>query len=76
MVKNKFHTDEVVKNADFPILLFHGDVDDVIPVTHGRRLRDSNPRATYVEYHCAHNDFPGASEDDYWRRIGEFVAGL
>lgn len=76
MAKNKFLTDEVVKAASFPMLIFHGDVDDVIPVSHGRKLRDLNPRVTYVEYHCAHNDFPGANDDDYWNRIGEFVKGI
>ena len=74
--KNKFATDAVVKDAAFPILLFHGDVDDVIPVSHGRKLRDSNPRITYVEYHCAHNDFPGGNDDDYWKRIAAFVGKI
>lgn len=75
LAKNKFETDQVVKAAAFPMLIFHGDVDDVIPVSHGRKLRDLNPRARYIEYHCAHNDFPGANDDDYWRRIGELVEG-
>lgn len=76
MVKNKFQTDEVVKAAEFPMLVFHGDGDAVVPVSHGRKLRDLNPRVVYVEYHCAHNDLPGADKDDYWKRIGEFVKGL
>jgi fermentation-respiration switch protein FrsA (DUF1100 family) len=76
VIKNKFHNDEVVTAADFPVLIFHGDVDDVIPVSHGRKLRDINPRVVYAEYHCAHNDCPGASVDDYWRRIGQLVKDM
>lgn len=76
MVKNEFRTDEVVKSANFPMLIFHGDADDVIPVSNGRQLRDLNPRVTYVEYHCAHNDLPGVAKDDYWKRIGAFVKGI
>jgi fermentation-respiration switch protein FrsA (DUF1100 family) len=76
MVKNGFHTDEAVKAAEFPMLIFHGDMDDVVPVSHGRQLRDLNPRVAYVEYQCAHNDLPGAARDDYWQRIAAFVKGI
>jgi fermentation-respiration switch protein FrsA (DUF1100 family) len=76
VVKNKFETDKVVAAADYPMLLFHGDVDDVIPVSHGRKLSKLNPRVTYIEYHCAHNDFPGGNESDYWNRIRNFVGSL
>ena len=76
MVKNKFQTDEVVKAAEFPMLVFHGDVDAVVPVSHGRSLRNLNSRVVYVEYHCAHNNLPGADKNDYWKRIGEFVKGI
>lgn len=76
MVKNRFQTDDVVAAAKFPMLIFHGDADDVVPVSHGRKLRDLNPRVVYVEYHCAHNDLPGGSRGDYWKRIGEFVKGI
>lgn len=71
LVKNKFHVDDAVAALDIPILMFHGTTDDIIPVEHGRKLRDLARRGTYVEYACRHNDFPGeqANEDDYWRHI-------
>ncbi len=71
LVKNKFHVDDAVASLDIPILMFHGTTDDIIPISHGRRLKGLAKRGTYVEYDCRHNDFPGgpSNEDDYWRHI-------
>jgi len=71
LVKNPFHVDDAVAALDIPILMFHGTTDDIIPVSHGRRLRDLAKHGTYVEYDCQHNNFPGApdNETDYWRHI-------
>jgi len=71
LVKNPFHVDRAVAALDIPILLFHGTTDDIIPVSHGRRLRDLAKRGTYVEYNCDHNHFPGSpdNETDYWQHI-------
>lgn len=74
LVKNKFHVDRVVETLDAPLLLFHGRHDDIIPVKHGRKLRDLARRGTYVEYNCRHNDFPGeANEKAYWGEIATFL---
>lgn len=71
LVKNKFHVDDAVASLDIPILMFHGTTDDIIPISHGRRLKGLAKRGIYVEYDCRHNDFPGgpSNEDDYWRHI-------
>jgi hypothetical protein len=74
LVKNPFRTDRVVQALDAPMLIFHGAHDDIIPVSHGRRLRDLAPPATYVEYDCAHNDFPGQrNEAAYWDQVAAFL---
>jgi fermentation-respiration switch protein FrsA (DUF1100 family) len=74
LVKNKFHVDRVVETLDVPLLLFHGTNDDIIPVKHGRKLRELARRGTYVEYDCRHNDFPGAgNEEAYWGEIAGFL---
>ncbi len=70
LVKNSFHSDRVVASLDVPTLIFHGARDNIIPVDHGRRLRDAALRGTYVEYDCMHNDFPGSdNEEMYWNEI-------
>ena len=76
LVKNKFHTDRVLPTLEIPVLIFHGTRDDIIPVAHGRRLRDLATHGTYVEYDCKHNDFPGdENEDAYWEQVAAFLRG-
>ncbi len=74
LVRHPFRTDRAVAGTDIPLLIFHGTRDDIVPVSHGRALRDLAPKATYVEYDCGHNDFPGSgNERTYWREIAEFL---
>ena len=74
LARHPFRTDRVLAELDLPLLLFHGRRDDIIPVSHGRALRDVAPDARYVEYDCRHNDFPGGTNlREYWREIGTFL---
>jgi fermentation-respiration switch protein FrsA (DUF1100 family) len=70
LVTNKYRTDHVLPGLGVPTLIFHGTQDKTVPVVHGRKLAELVPTATYVEYDCAHNDFPGAGNGrDYWDQI-------
>jgi len=75
LARNPFRTDRVLAGLDVPVLIFHGTHDDIIPVRHGRALRDLAQNGAYVEYDCRHNDFPGdANEDAYWDEIARFLS--
>ena len=77
--KHPYRTDHVIADTkiDFPLLVFHGEYDPIIPVGHGRKLRDIAQKAqrdvTYIEYPCRHNDFPGPAVNDYWQQIESFL---
>ena len=79
LVKHPYRTDHVVADTkiDFPLLIFHGTNDSIIPVGHSRKLRDIAQKAqrdiTYKEYPCDHNDFPGPAVNDYWQQIESFL---
>ncbi len=74
LAKHPFRTDRVLESLDLPVLIMHGMRDDVIPVSHARKLRSIASDATYVEYDCAHNDFPGTqNEVAYWDAIESFL---
>lgn len=79
LVSNPYRTDSVVAQFERPLLIFHGSEDDLIPVAHGRALRDAaSPMFTrYIEYDCGHGDFPGMpNRGDYWKQIRAFLGSL
>ena len=72
LLKHPFRTDRVLAKAEFPVLLFHGLSDDVIPVSEARKLRDIAAENTrdvrYVEFPGDHNSFPPPElNDKFWR---------
>jgi hypothetical protein len=78
LLKHPFRTDRVIAKADWPLLLIHGEGDDIIPVDEARALRDVAERnsrdLTYVEMPGAHNDFPPVSHDgEYWQTVETFL---
>lgn len=49
LLKYKLPTHSYLESADFPIHVFHGDEDKVIPVEHSRKLYKKFPEIDYVE---------------------------
>jgi fermentation-respiration switch protein FrsA (DUF1100 family) len=72
LCRHPFYVDRVVERLDRPMLIMHGKNDDIIPVRHGRRLRDLARHAAYVEFDAHHNDFPGDWET-YWAVLRSFL---
>ncbi|MEX1036273.1 MAG: alpha/beta hydrolase [Sneathiella sp.] len=58
LMKYPFHNDRVISEVDAPILIIHGDNDQVIPVEQGRRLATlAGPGTAFIEIKGAgHND--------------------
>jgi len=73
LVRHPLDVAGVVEEADFPILIFHGTHDDIVPVRYGRKLRDLAQNGEYHELNCKHNDFPGPDESNYWKAIRSFL---
>ncbi len=38
LMKDQFRSDERIKNVKAPVLILHGDRDDIIPIRYGERL--------------------------------------
>lgn len=64
LLRSQFRTDAVLPTLDIPVLIHHGTRDNIVPVEHGRRLRDLAKRATLIELDCMHNDFPGEGNQE------------
>ncbi len=57
-----------------PVLVFHGDHDDVIPYEHGVTLSTAREGVEFVTLNCAHNDCP-PSWREFWSEVVRFLAG-
>jgi abhydrolase domain-containing protein 17 len=63
-----------VRRLRAPLLVIHGSDDEVIPVSHGRRLHDAAPepkQALWVAG-AGHNDLLLVAGDRYWAALRDF----
>lgn len=58
LVRDPFDNLAVVKKHAGPVLIMHGQRDEVIPYDHGRKLHEAAPQGAMITYSCGHNDFP------------------
>jgi uncharacterized protein len=59
-----------------PVLILHGDRDDIVPVDHARRLFDAapDPKRLHVFTGAGHNDLPWAVQEEYAEVLADWAA--
>lgn len=64
-----------IRNLKCPVLIIHGEADDVIGVWHGKRLFElaREPKRAYWVPKAGHNDAYTAGGGEYWRQIQAFA---
>lgn len=75
----RFPTSRFLRDYDGPLLVVHGDVDSIVPLSAGRQVFADAPtsRKTFVAIPGAdHNDLDVVNSAAYWRAVDEFVAGV
>jgi len=55
-----------------PVLVAHGNRDDIIPFLHGQELARAATRGRLLELDCSHNDCP-PDDDAYWQAVVRFL---
>jgi fermentation-respiration switch protein FrsA (DUF1100 family) len=68
-VRDRFDTLDAVGAFQGPVLVLHGERDDLVPADHGRALAAAASNATLRLLPCGHDDCPRA-----WPEIGRFLA--
>jgi pimeloyl-ACP methyl ester carboxylesterase len=58
LVRDPLDTLAAVRRFDGPVLVVHGERDEIVPVAHGRTLAAASPRAQLQVLPCGHNDCP------------------
>ncbi len=67
-----------VQNIKAPALFVHGTRDKVVPFKQGRALYETypSPNKTFKTIEGGNHRLPGTTaEDEYWKWVGDFVAG-
>lgn len=72
LVRDPFDNLAALGRFDGPVLVLHGDRDDLVPYAHGQALASAAKRGRLVTYRCGHNDCP-PSFDAMWRDVGAFL---
>jgi fermentation-respiration switch protein FrsA (DUF1100 family) len=61
-----------------PLLLMHGDRDDIVPIDHGRALFEAapDPKRLHVFPGLGHNDLISGAGEDWAKAIAEWVKAI
>lgn len=64
-----------IRRVRAPVLLIHGEADEVIPFSHGERLlrAAAEPKAHLWVPHARHNDLAAVAGDVYWQALRKFI---
>jgi fermentation-respiration switch protein FrsA (DUF1100 family) len=72
LIRDPFDNLTAVSNYRGPVLIFHGEHDEVIPYHHGQTLYKSASNGRFISYACGHNDCP-PDYFQFWKEIKIFL---
>jgi len=78
LLKTKYDSLSKIGDIKVPILVMHGDKDDLVPFEHGRELYEAanEPKEFYTIPGAGHNDTHIVGGDEYFEVIKKFVNKL
>lgn len=78
MSSYRFPAARFLERVPTPTLVIHGERDQVVSVTLGRRLYDAvrGPKRLFIVEGGDHNDLEPRRPEPYWQAVEEFVASL
>jgi hypothetical protein len=78
LMKTRFDSLSKIGRISAPLLILHGDADEVVPYAEGRRLFEAarEPKAFYTIPRARHNDTYLVGGDAYWLQWERFLASL
>jgi fermentation-respiration switch protein FrsA (DUF1100 family) len=75
LLRIKYDNLEKIKKVQAPILVLHGDLDDVVPFDQGKRLFAAapEPKEFYTIQGSGHNDTYIVGGEDYFKALRDFI---
>ncbi len=76
LVRNQYDTISRIRQLNVPVLVLHGDLDDTVPISQGRKLYEAanEPKRFQALEGAGHNDTYEADPVQYWGTIESFLA--
>ncbi len=77
-VRTRYDNLAKIAGLRMPLLVLHGDRDEVVPFAQGRRVFDAapEPKRFFAIPGAGHNDTYGVGGELYWRALRDFLEGL
>jgi hypothetical protein len=72
LIRDPFDNVEAIRRFPGPVLVVHGDSDEVIPLSHGQALHAAARNGKMIVYPAGHNDCP-PDWAVFWRDIEDFL---
>ena len=75
LVRNHYDTVSRIRQLNVPLLVLHGDLDDTVPLSQGRKLYEAanQPKRFQALEGAGHNDTFQAAGEQYWGAIESFM---
>lgn len=77
-LRSRFNARKKIADVKCPILFFHGDSDDIVPMALGRRLfmAAPSPKEFVTLEGAGHNNTYLIDEDAYFAKVKDFISNL
>jgi fermentation-respiration switch protein FrsA (DUF1100 family) len=77
-VRTRYDNVSKVARLRMPLLVLHGERDEIVPFAQGRRVFEAapQPKRFFAIPGASHNDTYVVGGDAYWRALREFLDGL
>jgi len=76
LIRSRYDNEEKIVGVQAPILILHGDRDDIVPIAHAERLFElaREPKRFHLIRGAGHNDTFVAGGEPYWQSWAAFLA--
>ncbi len=78
LIGNRFNTLARIRDIHRPLLIIHGERDELIPLTQGRQLFNAAnpPKSFHPLPYAGHNDSLRWGGEELWERLNSYLASL
>jgi len=78
LVRSKYDSLSRIGKVSCPLLIIHGDKDEIVPISQARKIYDaaSGPKSFYTVHGAGHNDTYIVGQEPYFRALADFTSSL